>query len=162
MNHKRLAAHLLGVNAGGISEPVVRVNDIEVERARYHTSHYRVVVNLLNEVVGITARELQASQVVGVHVVKVTVDVVAQVVVELRIHHIANATLHIVPVHVAPGNGRVVGSDNASKVLGLIAPGLGNDKRDIHVAILGHALCQTETRGAQATQDVRRELPAKH
>ena len=67
MYHKGLACHLLGVDAGRIGEPVVRVDDIKVDCAGYHSCHYRVVVDFLKQIVGISPRELYTPQVIGVH-----------------------------------------------------------------------------------------------
>ena len=162
MNNERLAGDLLGVDACRVGEPVVRVNDVAVHGACDDACHDGVVVDFLEEVFGVSSRELDASQVVGVHVVEVAVDVVAQVVVGLRIHHIADAAFDIVPVDIAPSHRSAVGANDFSEVLGFVAPGLRNDKGDVHVAILGHSLCETVTRRSESAKNVRRKLPSKH
>ena len=162
VDHQGLARHLLGMDACRIGEPVVAVDDVAVHRAGDDACHDAVVVDLLEQVLRIASRKLDAPQVVGAHVVEVAIDVVAQVVVQLRIHHIADAGLHIVPVHITPCNGRAVRADDVGKILGLVAPGLGNDKGDVHVTVLPHALSEAVTCCSQASQNVGRELPSEH
>jgi len=102
VDHQWLARHLLGVDAGRICEPVVRVDYVAVDRAGYHSGHDRVVVDFLEQVVGVAAREFDAAQVVGAHVVEVGVDVVAEPEIEVGIHHAADTLLDVVAADVAP------------------------------------------------------------
>ncbi len=53
--HQRLARHLLGVNAGRICQPVVGVYDVKLFGTCHNAGHYGVIVDLLKEIVGITA-----------------------------------------------------------------------------------------------------------
>ena len=55
VDYQGLAGDLLGMDAGGVGEPVVRVDDVEVNGARYHTGHDGVVVDFLQQVVGVSA-----------------------------------------------------------------------------------------------------------
>ena len=160
--HQRLACHLLGMDTGRISEPVVRVYHIEIDSACNHTCHYRIVIDLLEQVVGIAARKLNAAEIVGAHVVEVGIDMVAQVEVELRIHHIAYAALHIVVAYVAPCHWHTVCAHYAGKAALFVTPWLRNDKSDVHVAIVIHTLCEAVARCAQSTKDMRWELPPEH
>ncbi len=61
VDYQRLTGHLLGVYAGRICEPVVAVDNVEVEGACEHACHYRVVVYFFEEVGGIFAGELYAA-----------------------------------------------------------------------------------------------------
>ena len=81
VNDEGLAGDLLGMYAGGVSEPVVRVNDIAVNGAGDDAGGDGVVVDFLEEVIGVTTGELDAPEVVGAHIVEVGVDVVAEAVV---------------------------------------------------------------------------------
>ena len=162
VDDQRLARHLLGMDARRVGEPVMAVNDVAVHGAGNDTRNDAVVVDFFEQVLGITSREFYTSQVVGAHVVEVAVDVVAQVEVHLRVHHVTDAALNIVPVHVAPCHRCAVGTDDVGEFFGLIAPGLGDDKGDVHVAILPHALGESVTCGSQSSQDVRRKFPAEH
>ena len=74
-----LAGDVLGVDACRVGEPVVAVDDVEGDCAGYDPGHDGVVVDLLEEVVGVAAGELDAPQVVEALVVEVGVDVRAQV-----------------------------------------------------------------------------------
>ena len=53
VNHQRLAANLLGVDAGRIGEPVVRVDYVELGSASNNAGNNRIVVDFLHEVLRI-------------------------------------------------------------------------------------------------------------
>ena len=151
VDHKWLAGHLLGVDASGVGEPVMGVDDVAIDGSCDHARHNTVIVNLLEQVLRIASRELDAPKVVGAHVVEITIDVVTQVEVQLRIHHLADAALHIIPFHIAPGHRCAVSSDDVGKILRFVSPGLWDDKCDVHVSIFPHALSEAVTCGSQSS-----------
>ncbi len=55
MYHQRFAGHLLGVDSRRICQPVMGVDDIAGDGAGYHPGHDGVVVDFLQQVVGIAA-----------------------------------------------------------------------------------------------------------
>ncbi len=55
VDHKGLARYLLGMDSGGICEPVVRVDHVIVDGAGYDSCTYGVVVDLFYKVVGVAA-----------------------------------------------------------------------------------------------------------
>ena len=150
------------MDAGGIGEPVVRVDDVEIERAGHDTGTYRVVVYLLDKIVGITAGKLDAPQVVGAHIVKIGIDMVAQTEIEVGGHDIADALAHIVGIDVAPAHGHLRHAHDVGEMVFLIAIRLGDDKGYLHVATLPHAFCETVARGAETAEDVRGKFPPEH
>ena len=162
VDHQRLAAHLLGVDAGRVGEPVVGVDNIEGFLACNHTGHNRVVVDFLEQVLGVAAREIDTAKVVGVEAAEVGIDAVAQVVILLGIHAVAVAFLHIVPVHVLPYHGRIGSSDDMHEVFFLVALRFRQDEGHITFASIDHTAHNTVRSRSQTAQDMRRPFPAKH
>ena len=122
VDHQRFAGHVLRVYAGGICEPVVRVYHVAWNGARDHSGHNRVIVDFLDDVVWVSAGEFDASQVIETHIVEIGVDMVAKVEIQLRVHHLAYASLHIIAVHVAPCHRSAVGADDVGESLLLVSP----------------------------------------
>ena len=139
VHHQRLSGYLLGMYAGGVCEPVVAVDYVEVESAGYHACGYRVIVDFLQKVVGVSAGELYASQVVGAHVVEVGVDVVAQGEVQFRRHQFAYSCVDVFAVDLPPGHGHLRCADYACEGTVFVAVGFGNDECYVHVAAFPHA-----------------------
>ena len=162
MDDHRFACYLLGMDSGRIGQPVVAVDDVEIERAGYDACADRIVVDLFDKIVGIAARELETSQVVGAHIVEVGVDMVAQPVVEVGRHDAPDALLDIVAVDVAPGYRSLACADYVGKVAVFVAEGLGDDEGYIHVATLPHAASEAVAGGAETAQNMRWELPPEH
>ncbi len=157
-----LAGDVLGVYAGRVCQPVVRVYDVAGHRTRYHAGDYRVVVDLLEYVVGVTPGELQAAQVVELHVAEVGVYMVAQVEVELRVHVLAQPGAYVVPAYVLPRYGGVARAYYVGKPFLLVAPGLGYDEGDAYAAVGVHALGQAVAGSAEASEDMGRKFPPEH
>ena len=162
MYHERLARDLLGVYAGGVGEPVVGVDDVARNRAGYHSCRYAVVVDFLEQVVGIASRELDAAEVVEAHVVEIGVDVVAQAEVHLGAHVASDALFHVVARHVAPCHRHLRCAYYAGETAVFVAPRLRDYEVYFHVAALPHAACEAVACGAESAEDVRREFPAEH
>ncbi len=78
MDHQRLAGDLLGVDAGGIGQPVVAVDYVAVDGACDHSGRDRIIVDLFKKIVGIATRELYAAEIVGAHIVEIGIYMVAQ------------------------------------------------------------------------------------
>ncbi len=55
MEHKWLAGDLLGMDAGRICKPVVRVDHVTLHGSRDHARHNRIIIDFLKQIVGITA-----------------------------------------------------------------------------------------------------------
>ena len=102
MNHEGLAGDLLGMDAGRVGEPVVGVNHVEFLSAGYHAGANRVIVDFFQEIVGISAGELDASEIIQAHVVEVGIDMVAQTEILVRVHDVAYAAFHIFAAYVTP------------------------------------------------------------
>ena len=162
VHHEGFSAHLLGMYARGIREPVVGVDNIVVLLAGDDAGHDGVVVDLFLQVVGIAPRKFDTAEVVGESVGEIGVDVVAQGVVLFGSHAVAEAFAHIVVVHVAPHDGGLAQTDDVHETLVLIAPRLGDAEDDVHVGLRGQAGCHAIGRSAEAAEDVGGEFPAKH
>ena len=89
-------------------------------------------------------------------------DTIAQVEILFRRHLAFHTLLHVVVRILFPHDRHAVGADNLQERLVFIAPGCGDDKRDVHIRLLRHAARQTVTGCAQTTQNMRRKLPTKH
>ena len=158
----RFAAHLLGVDAGGIGEPVVGVDDVEVEGACHLSCDDGVVVDFLVQVAGIAASELHGTQVVDVHVVEVGIDMFAQPIVHLWRHDVADALFHIVVVHITVGDGHCIHGHDGSGAGILIAERFGQTEDGFDIALGVEALADAEVGGGKTTKHMRRILPSKH
>ena len=133
---QRLAAHLLGVYACGISKPVMRVNYIKLLGAGHYACHYRVVVYLLVKVVRISARELYATQIIGVHIAEIGIDMVTEMIIIIRVHPRVTLLEHT-SVGITPNHRNGVHSHNLHEALVLITPWLGQAERNVHVPLIG-------------------------
>ena len=153
---------MLCEHACGVGQPVVRVDDVEIQRMRQHTGHGFVVAYLFYQVVGIASREAHAAQVVRADTTIVVVDAVAQMEILLRRHAAFHALLDVVVRIVFPDDRHAIGADNLQERLIFIAPGLGDHEGDVHVRLLRHAARQAVTCCAQTAQDMRGKLPTKH
>lgn len=132
----------------GVGEPVVGVDYVEVDCACYHACGDRVVVDLLEQVVGIASRKFDAAEIVGAHVVEVGVYVVAQTEIEAGIHQPAYARVDVVAAHVAPGYRHLRCAYDVGEMLVLITERLGYHESDVHVAALPHAFGEAVAGGA--------------
>ena len=82
--HKRLARNRFCVYTGGIADPVVCVDDIELFRTRNHSCYDRVVVDFLQKIIRIATGKGNAAGIVRISVAKISINMVAQPVVFLR------------------------------------------------------------------------------
>ena len=96
------------------------------------------------------------------HVVEIGIDMVTETEVEIGIHQVADALLHILACHVAPCYRHLRCADDVGEVFLFIAERLGYDERDVHVATLPHALCKAVAGGTESAEDMRWELPPEH
>ena len=162
MNAQRLAADMLGIDAGGIGEPVVRMDDVKVLGACHHTGNDGVVVYFLVQVGGIASGKLHTAEIVDVHIVEIGIDVVAQTVVVVGIHHVGDAALHIFAVNVAPCDRHTVHCHNAARRLVLVAEGARQTQHRLHVTLRVQSLGDAEISGSESTIHMRRILPSEH
>ena len=86
MYDERLPRHLFGVDTRRIGQPVVGVDDIYLFGTCDYTCYDGVVVDLLQKVIGILARELKAAKVIRPTVGEVSIDMIPQMVVHLWAH----------------------------------------------------------------------------
>ncbi len=146
VDYQRFARNVFGKNAGGIGQPVVRVDNIKVERVRQHRCHCLVVSYLLYQVVGIASGEPHTAQIVRADSPIVVFDAVSEVEIFLGRHFSFHALTDVVVAVLFPHNRHAIRPDDSQKRLVLIAPRLGDDKRDMHIGLLRHAARQSVTR----------------
>jgi hypothetical protein len=151
VDNQRLAADLFREHTCRISQPVVAVDNIEIQTVSQHACYRFVVTDLLYQVVRIATREIYASEVVRTDTTIVVTDAVAQVIELLRTHLAFHTRLDVVVVHVLPYNRHTVCANDTEERLILVTPRLRNDERDIHVRLLCHAASQSVTRRTQTT-----------
>ncbi len=87
---------------------------------------------------------------------------VAQTVVEVGVHDIADAVLHIFARDVAPAYGHLRHANDVGEMTLFVAERFGYYKGDVHVATLPHTLSETVAGGAETAEDVRWKFPPEH
>ncbi len=131
-----------------IGQPVVGVDYIAVNSACNNSRHYRIIVDFLKQVIGITPRKLYAAEVIGAHVVEIGIDFVAQTEIQVGIHHLPYPALNIIAADVAPCHRHLRCADDVGKLPVFIAEWLGYDKGYVHISALPHAFCQAIAGGS--------------
>ena len=149
VDDERFACHLLCMDACREGKPVVSVNYVESSIVQClacdDTSHYRVVVDLFEQVLWILARELDTAKVVGVDIAEIGIDLTAKVIIFLRIlHDMSTALLDIVPIHILPYHRCLRAADDMAEVLCLVALWIWQDKIDLAFACVMYASHDTE------------------
>ena len=162
MDDEWFATDLLGMDTCGIGEPVVGVDDVVFLLTSYDTCYDGIVVDFVLEVVGIFARELYAAEVIGLPIVKVGVDVVAQCKVLLWCHFVADAFLHVLVVYVFPYDGHLAHPDDVHEAFVFVSPWRGDAECDVHVGNGCKAFCDAVAGCAQTAEDMRWKLPPEH
>ena len=125
MYAERFSADLLGMYSGGVGEPVVGMDDVELFSTRHYACNDRVVVDFVVQVARIASGKLHGTQVVDVHVVEVGIDMVAQLEIIVGVHNVAHAVANIVVVDVAPGDGHGIHGNDACGMGLFVAEGVG-------------------------------------
>ena len=70
---------------------------VERHSAGNHAGHDRIIVDFLNEVFRIAPRKFNTSEVVKTHIIEISVDMVAEVKISLRVHDLADSGIDIIP-----------------------------------------------------------------
>ena len=162
VNNQRFTAHLLGVNTGRIGEPIMGMNDIELNRTGNHPGYNRVIIYLLHQIIGVTSRKFDTPQIIGFQIIKIRINMAAKIEIFLGIHTIAITLLYIIPTYVSPCDRCIRSSDNMGKSFILVSVWFRYDKCDVYIATLCHAFGQPITGRTQTSQDMRRKLPTEH
>ena len=143
--HQWLAADLLGEDPRRIRQPIMAVDDIEIQGVCQHGCYSLVVADLFDQVIGIATRETDATEVVCADTTVVITDSVTETVVVLRTHPAFHALFDVVVIYIFPYYRHAVGANDTQERLILVAPWFGNDERDLHVWLLSHTTGQTIT-----------------
>ena len=115
MDHERFAADLFGKHAGRVGQPVVAMDDIEIQTMRQHTRYGFVVTDLFEQVIRVATRETYATQIVRTDTAVVITNTIAQVIVLLRTHLAFHPLLDVIIVRVFPNNRYTVGADDTQE-----------------------------------------------
>ena len=87
---------------------------------------------------------------------------IAQVIIQLRIHVTAHPAVYIIPIHITPNDRHAVHTYNPHKDLVFISPRFRNTKSDIHIGLQRKTFRQTITCRTESSKNMRRKLPTKH
>ena len=104
MDNQRFSRNLLSMNTSRISQPVVRVNNIKLLLTSHHTGYNRIVIDFFMQIIRISSRKLHATQIIGMHIIKICINMVTQVIIKLRIHIMSHSIFYIIPLYVTPYN----------------------------------------------------------
>ena len=162
MDAQRFAAHALGMDACGIGEPVVGMDYIKLLGACYDTRNDAVVVYLLVKVAGIAACKLHTPKVVDVHIIEVSIYMLAQTIVVVGRHDVSNAVLHIVIVYVAPCYGHRIHGNYACGMLFFVAERMWQAQSNLDVALRFQTFRYTVIGCGESSEYVWRILPSEH
>ena len=114
------------------------------------------------EVRGIATRKLHCSEIIDIHIVEVSVDMVAQLEVVVGIHNIADAVLDIVIVNVAPSDRHGIHGYNTASRRVLIAERTRQTQYGLNISLGIKSLADTIVGCCETAEYVRRILPSKH
>jgi len=162
VNAQRLAAHLLGMYAGRVGQPVVGMDDVKLLGPRHHAGNDRIVVDLFVQIAGIASREIHTPQVIDLHIVEIGVYMRPIPIVFVGIHDVSHARLHIVVVHVSVHNGYAIHRHDARVGMVFVSPRLGKTEYGLHVALRVQSLGDAEIGGGKSSVHMGRILPSKH
>ena len=160
--NKRFATHILGMYSGRISQPVVRMDNVILFRTGHHACNDRVVIDLFQQVIGITAGKFHASKIIHVTITEISINMIAEIIIFLRIHVFRQSLPDVVHLDITPYDRNITHSYYFQETLVFIAPGLRYTKSYIHIRLHSHSSCKTKTGRTQTSQDMRREFPSKH
>ena len=87
---------------------------------------------------------------------------VAQTIVIIWIHDVANTFLDVVVVDIAPSDRHAVHSHNAAGAAILVAERMRQTEHCLDIALSVQTLRNSEVSGSESTKYVRRILPSEH
>ena len=145
MDNQRFSWNLLSMNTCRISQPVVWVNNIKLLLTSYHTGYNRIVVDFFMQIIRISSWEFHATQIIGMHIIEVCINMVAQVIIKLRIHIMSYSIFYIIPLYVTPYNRHTVHSYNTQETLVFVSPRLRNTESNFHIFLLSKSMSQSIT-----------------
>ena len=151
MDNQWLTADMLCEYTRRIGQPIMAVDDVEIQTVRQHTRYRFVVTDLLNQVIRITARETDASEVIRTDTAVVIMNAVAEMIELLRTHLSLHAGFDVVVVHILPDDRYTVRTNDAQERLIFVTPRFRNNERNLHVRLLRHAARQAVTGGSQTS-----------
>ena len=157
-----LTTHLLSMDTSGEGEPIVCVDDIKLLSTRHLTCNDRVVIDLLMQIAGITSSKLHRPEIVHVHIVKVSIDMLTQLEIIVGIHDVAHTLLHIIVIYITISNGHSIHGNDTAGMLALITKRMWQAEHCLNIALGFQAFRNTIIRSGESTKYMRRILPSKH
>ncbi len=157
-----LATDVLGMDAGRIGQPVVRMNNVKLLGAGNHASDDRIVVDFLMQVAGIATGKLHSAQIIHMHVVEIGINMLTQLEIIVGIHHVTHAILHIVVADITPGDRHGIHGHDAASSLTLIAKRMWQTEHSLDVALCLQSFRNTIVGSCKSAKHMRRILPSKH
>ena len=76
VDHQRLTRYLFGMQTGRICQPIVWVYDIKLLLTGYHAGHNGIIIDLFMQIVRITPREFDASQVICMQIIEIGINMI--------------------------------------------------------------------------------------
>ena len=162
VNAERLTAHILGMDTSWIGKPIMSMNDIELFGSCHNASNYRVVVDLIVQIAGITTGKLHSTQIIDVHIIEVCVDMLTEFKIVVGIHYVTHTTLHIVVVNITIGNRHGIHGNDASRMRFFITKRMRQTKCNLYIALSFQTFRDSIVGSSKTTKNVRRILPSKH
>ena len=138
MNYHWFTANTFSVQSRRVSQPVVSMNNIKIISTSNYTGNYRIVISLLKYIVWITTRKLNTTQVVCMHIVEISINIIPQFKILLGIHKLFESRFNSSFRHILPHNGSIIGTNNLHKALVFVPPGLRNNKYGFQIFLLCH------------------------
>ena len=110
----------------------------------------------------IASGKLHTSEIVDMHIIEISIDMVAQLIVVIRIHDIAHPILNIVAADISPCYGDCIHGDDAGSMLLLVAKRMRQTERYLDVALGLESLGDTVIGCCESSEYVGRILPSEH
>ena len=97
MDNQRLAGNVLGEYAGRVSQPVVRVDNIESALMSHDRSHSLIVGDFLHQILGIHSRKVDTAKLVCSYAAEIITYIVTQLEILIWVHGLADSRIDMVP-----------------------------------------------------------------
>ena len=147
MDNQWFSSNLLGKYTSRVGQPIMAVDDIKIQTMCQHTGYSFVVIDLFYQVIWITTRKTNTTQLVCTNTTIVISNTIAQVEILFSTHSTRHALLYVVVVILFPYYRHAVSANDTKERLVFITPWFRNDECDIHIFLLRHTACQTITGG---------------
>ena len=115
MDNQWFASNLLGKYTSRVGQPIMAVDDIKIQTMRQHTGYSLVVIDLFYQVIWITTRKTNTTQLVRTNTTIVISNTIAQVEILFGTHSARHALLHIMVVILFPYHRYTIGTNDTKE-----------------------------------------------